>query len=163
VNGSLSRLYDTMIAAIDSQILPHLADDFASAQAYGLIYMLRCLRAQTSWSMEFLFDQVQAGADGAKAFTEFLAGVPNSPSPTLINPARMTAAELEAAKDRSNREMSQAYDWVQQHRTVLPTSALDGIEQAYRTFLAHQLRAELKRSVAINFSEISTGAPAEAE
>jgi hypothetical protein len=163
VSESLSRLYENMIASIDSQILPRLSDDFARAQAYGLIYMLRCLHAQTSWSTEFLFEQVEAGADVAKAFADILSESADRPRPSVLDPAGMKVAELEAARDQSTREISHAYDWAQQHRTELSASAIDRLEEAYRAFLARHVKAELKRSTPINFSEISTGRAAEAE
>jgi len=162
---SLPRLLDTMAFAIDRQLLPHLTDDFARTQAYGLIYMLRCLRAQASWSMEFLTEQVEAADIVTTVFRDLLAQYDFSPPLAALDGdwRSASAARLEAVRDEAVRSLDEAYGWLQQCATELPSSAVDRLEEAYRTYLARQLKAELKRGVPINFSEISTGTTASRE
>jgi len=154
MNNSLSRVYEGMAASLAERILPHVADDFARGQAYGVIYLLRCLSLRTDWSDAYLQPQWEALQAAAERLRPLLAGVAGAPA--VDAPASVNATlhqRCEATRDA----LSAAYDWAECHAASLAPQALSDIREAWRGYIEIDLKQELRMRVPLPYSEMSTG------
>jgi hypothetical protein len=159
VNNSLERLLDGMVSTMDEHIIPNLQDDFARGQAFGVIYMLRCIRKRAAWSTGYLRAQVDALQAVSAELQPLLTGLPGVPaiSANLSVSAEAGEADLEHARDEINRSVCAAYEGFEQHHGALPAAVVSEVREAWERYLTVQLKTELKFNVSLNFSEISTG------
>lgn len=154
MNNSLSRLYEGMAASLAERVLPHIGDDFARGQAYGVIYLLRCLSLRTDWSEAYLQPQWEALQATAERLRPLLAGVTGAPALDAPAPAGATLhARCEAARDA----LCAAYDWAECHADNLAPDAMAAIRDAWRHYIEIDLKQELRMRVPLPYSEMSTG------
>ena len=154
MNNSLSRLYEGMAASLAERILPHVSDDFARGQAYGVIYLLRCLSLRTDWSDAYLQPQWEALQATAERLRPLLAGVAGAPPVDAPAPAGATLhVRCEAARDA----LCATYDWAEGHAASLTPLALAAIRDAWRGYIEIDLKQELRMRVPLPYSEMSTG------
>ncbi len=154
MNNSLSRLYEGMAASLSERILPHIADDFARGQAYGVIYLLRCLSLRTDWSDAYLqpqWDALQATAERLRPLLTGVAGAPPVDAPAQAGAT--LHMRCEAARDA----LCAAYDWAECHAAKLAPQALADIRDAWRGYIEIDLKQELRMRVPLPYSEMSTG------
>lgn len=159
MNNSLARLLDGMVSTIDEHIIPNIQDDFARGQAFGVIYMLRCIRKRAAWSTSYLQPQVDAFQDVSSKLRSLLSDLDGMPTLAAVPPlaAGCREAALEQARDEANRAMCATYDWFEQHHDSLPAALAGPVREALERYLTTQLKTELRYNVNLNFSEISTG------
>lgn len=164
MNNSLERLLDGMVSTLDELIIPHISDDFARGQAFGVIYMLRCIGKRASWATGYLRAQVDALQVVTDELRSLLSDLPDLPgvlrAPTLPLGevgADANEADLKQARDDLNQAACAAYEWCEAQRAVLPQGFVTNVRAAWERYLTVQLRSELKFNVSLNFSEISTG------
>ena len=119
MNNSLPRLYEGMAATLAERILPHLGDDFARGQAYGLIYLLRYLQLRTGWSEAYLAPQWQALQATARRLGPLLHDLRGAPD---IDSAAGAGTELplQARCEALLAALCTAYDWAERHADALP-------------------------------------------
>jgi hypothetical protein len=156
VNNSLPRLLDGMIATLREAILPHLQDDFARGQAFGIIYMLKSIERRAAWSNEFLGEQLQALADLG---SELAAVAPDLPRPqNVAAPNLSRAAELEARRDEGDARVCELIDWLAAHRATLHDATAARIDEALNRYVTRQIKWDVSTSARPMFEEISRGA-----
>ena len=61
MTNSLSRIFDGLIEALHTRVIPKIQDDSARAQAYGALDMLRNLKPRVEWAVGPLHEDVVAG------------------------------------------------------------------------------------------------------
>jgi hypothetical protein len=156
MNNSLPRLYEGMAATLAERILPHLGDDFARGQAYGLIYLLRYLQLRTGWSEAYLAPQWQALQATARRLGPLLHDLRGAPD---IDSAAGAGAKLplQARCEALLAALCTAYDWAERHADALPPEAIASIRDAWRDFIGADLRQELSLRLPLPYSEMSTG------
>jgi hypothetical protein len=156
VNNSLPRLLDGMIATLREAILPHLQDDFARGQAFGIIYMLKSIERRAAWSNEFLSEQLQALADLG---SELAAIAPDLPRPQIVAASNLPrAADLEARRDEGDARVCELIDWLAAHRATLHDATAAQIDAALNRYMIRQIKWDVSTSARPMFEEISRGA-----
>lgn len=161
MNNSLPRLIDGMIASLRREVIPHTAGDYARGQAFGVIYMLGCIKRRAAWSNEFLGGQVQALEALSEELAPLASALPHAPLPQVRAPASLpAAAELEAIRDAGDARLCELIDWLTAHRSALPSERVRDADAAIGRYLQRQLRWELSTSPKPMFEEISRGADA---
>jgi hypothetical protein len=159
MNNSVPRLIDGMVATLRKEIIPHIDGDFARGQAYGVIYMLESLKRRSSWSNEFLVEQLRALADASAELSDLAAELPGAPLPDVHAPESVPdAASLEEARNHGDARVSELIDWLAAHRAHIPSEAAVRAEAAIDRYLYRQLKWELSTSAKPMFVEISGGA-----
>ena len=160
MTNSLERIFDGMIEALHTRVIPKIQDDSARAQAYGALDMLRNLKPRVEWAVGPLHDDVAAELALARQIAALLEGAsaaPKAPTEDLETTSRLTAADLEAMRDRLDRHLCEVLHWLGTHRDALPAGRAEEIDGAIRD----QQRARLKREVKLTapplFGEISRG------
>jgi hypothetical protein len=152
MNNSLDRMLEGIMATLDAHVMPNLTDDFARGQAFGIVYMLRCIRKRAAWSSDYLRAQLDALRDLSAELRPLLAALPGAPTvPDVATP------DLEQARVQLNEGLCAAYDWVEGQHAGLPHALVREVRAAWERHITRQLKTELKFNVSLNFSEISTG------
>ena len=159
MTNSLERIFESLVKALESDILPRLDDEYARGQLHGAIELLANLKTRVEWAAGPLYDDVAARLELAmeieRALGDELTRAPGRPAVTLDQP-RLTGTELAAMRDSLDHWLGQLLRWLVAERTSLGDSA----EQIESGILA-RLRAELKREVQLTapprFGEISRG------
>jgi len=160
MTNSLERMFDGIIDALRSRVIPKIDDEFARGQAYGALDLLCNLKPRVEWAVGPLYDDVAERL----ALLERLAVLcervtpppPAPPSATLAKP-RLTAAELEPMRDRLDEYLCEVLRWTAMHRAILPAGRANEIEAAIRDQQRAQLRREVKLTPPPLFGEISRG------
>ena len=160
MTNSLERIFESVIDALESRVIPKIQDESARSQAYGALDMLRNLKPRVEWALGPLQDDVAqqlALVARIAALTEHAApGAPAAPSETVL-PARPTAAELEPMRDRLDRYLCEVLRWADEHRARLPSGRAEEIEKAIRDQQRVRLKREVKLTAPPLFGEISRG------
>jgi hypothetical protein len=156
MNNSLPRLIGGVVATLREAILPHVHDDFARGQVFGIIYMLKSIERRVAWSNEFLCEQLQALAD----FDSELAAIaPDLPRPLNTAAANLPrAADLETHRDEGDARVCELIDWLAAHRPALEGATLARIEEALDRYMTRQIKWDISTSAKPMFEEISRGA-----
>lgn len=158
MNNSLPRLIDGLIATLRREIIPHVEDDFARGQAFGVIYMLNSIKLRASWSNAFLLEQIRALQEASREFAALREQLPGAPAPDVQAPAALpTLAELEAMRDSGNARICDFIDWAETHGRASPGAALDRANEIVTRYIRRQLKWELSTSAKPMFDEISRG------
>lgn len=157
MNNSLARLHEGMAASLSERILPHIQDDFARGQAYGLIYLLRCLNQRTGWAPTYLHAQWEALREVADEVLPTLQSVPGAPATVLPDPASLP---LEACCAQARAALCEAYDWAERHASEVMPERLALIRRAWQRYIERDLKLELSLRERLPYSEMSTGQPA---
>ncbi|WP_213956837.1 hypothetical protein [Variovorax sp. dw_954] len=154
MNNSLGRLYEGMAATMSERILPHIEDDFARGQAYGVIYLLQCLKLRTDWSDAYLWPQWNALQLAVERLGPLLRGVDGAPA---LDAPPANGASLHQRCEAARATLCAAYDWAERHSAELPIDVAQGIRAAWQGFIEADLKHELNQRVALPYSEMSTG------
>ncbi|HEY2417931.1 MAG TPA: hypothetical protein VGH84_08425 [Steroidobacteraceae bacterium] len=154
MNNSLPRLYEGMAATLAERILPHIDDDFARGQAYGVIYLLQCLSLRTDWSDAYLQPQWNALQATGERLAPLLRDVQGAPA---VDAPVSAGATLHQRCEAGRAALCAAYDWAERHPADLPVDALKAIRAVWQGFIEADLKHELSQRVALPYSEMSTG------
>ena len=154
MNNSLPRLIEGMVATLRSEIIPHLAGEFARGQAFGVIYMLNNIRLRADWSPSFLGEQLAALAELAAALQAL--GVEAKFIPETARDSTDPRV-LEALRDEGDRRVCALMDWLEQQRAQLPADTASALDAALFRYMNRQLKWELSTSAKPMFAEISSG------
>jgi hypothetical protein len=161
MTNSLQRIFDGMIEALHTRVIPKIQDDSARAQAYGALDMLRNLKPRVEWAVGPLHDDVAAELALARRIAALLEGAsasaPEVPTEDLETTSRLTAANLEATRDRLDRHLCEVLHWLDAHRDALPAGRAEEIEGAIRDQQRVRLKREVKLTAPPLFGEISRG------
>jgi hypothetical protein len=158
MNNSLPRLIDGMIASLRQEIIPHIDSEFARGQAFGVIFILSCIRRRSSWSNEFLLEQIRALEEASRELGEVAVDLAGAPRPAIVAPAEFaTSAELERIRDEGDARVCDLIDWLAQRRDGLPSTVVAKADATIRTYMRRQLQWEMKTSAKPMFDEISRG------
>ena len=159
MTNSLERIFDGLIDALHTRVIPKIQDDSARAQAYGALDMLRNLKPRVEWAVGPLHDDVTAELALARRITALLEGAITAPkAPTEdLETTRLTAADLEAVRDRLDRHLCEVLRWLDRHRDALPAGRAEEIESAIRDQQRVRLKREVKLTAPPLFGEISRG------
>ncbi len=136
MNNSLARLYEGMAATLAERILPHIGDDFARGQAYGVIYLLRCLNMRTDWSDAYLTPQWNALQATADQLRPLLRGVPGASG---VDATVEEGASLHQRCEAARAALCAAYDWAERHAADLPSASLLAIRAAWQGYIEADL------------------------
>jgi len=160
MTNSLQRIFDGMIEALHTRVIPKIQDDSARAQAYGALDMLRNLKPRVEWAVGPLHDDVVAELALAQRIAVLLEGAsasaPEVPA-DLETTSRLTAVDLEAMRDRLDRHLCEILHWLDTHRDALPAGRAEEIEGAIRDQQRVRLKREVKLTAPPLFGEISRG------
>jgi hypothetical protein len=159
VTNSLERIFESLVKALEAEILPRLDDEYARGQLHGAIELLANLKTRVDWNVGPLYDDVAARLELAgeieRALGDERSRAPARPAVTLDQP-RLTGTELAAMRDWLDRWLGQLLRWLAVERGSLGARAAE-IEAA----ILPRLRTELKREVSLTapprFGEISRG------
>ena len=161
MTNSLSRIFDGLIEALHTRVIPKIKDDSARAQAYGALDMLRNLKPRVEWAVGPLHDDVAAELALARRIAALLEGAsasaPEVPTEDLETTSRATAADLEATRDRLDRHLCEVLHWLGTHRDALAAGRAEEIEGAIRDQQRVRLKREVKLTAPPLFGEISRG------
>ncbi|MBT2301892.1 hypothetical protein J7E70_15630 [Variovorax paradoxus] len=157
MNNSLERLYEGMAASLSERILPHIQDDFARGQAYGLVYLLRCLNQRTGWAGAYLEPQWEALRDVADEMAPLLADVQEAPQLAMPD---ASALPLDACCAQARTTLCELYDWAERNASLLAPERLGAIRRAWQRYIERDLKLELSLRERLPYSEMSTGHPA---
>jgi hypothetical protein len=154
MNNSLRRLYEGMAATLAERILPHIDDDFARGQAYGVIYLLRYLDLRTDWSDDYLQPQLLALQATARRLEPLLRDVHGAPG---IEVPMQMGGSLRQRCEAARAALCTAYDWAESHASQISADALKAIRVIWQGFIEADLKHELSLRLALPYSEMSTG------
>lgn len=154
MNNSLPRLYEGMAAALGERVLPHIDDDFARGQVYGVIYLLQCLNLRTDWSDDYLRPQWDALQSAKQRLGALLSDVPGAPG--IDAPVR-EGGTLHQRCEATRVALCAAYDWTERHAAELPPDTANAVRAAWQAFIETDLKHELSQRVSLPYSEMSTG------
>jgi hypothetical protein len=160
MTNSLERIFDGIIDALHTRVIPKIEDESARGQAYGALDMLRNLKPRVEWAVGPLYDDVAqalALCERVAALVEGAEPAPPSPPPERLAGGPPTAAELEPIRDRLDRYLCAILRWVAEHGQVLPPGRACEIETAIRDQQRVRLRREVKLTAPPLFGEISRG------
>jgi hypothetical protein len=160
MTNSLGRIFDGLIEALQSGVIPQIQDESARSQAYGVLDMLRNLKPRVEWAVGPLQDDVAqqlALVGRIAALTDrAVPRAPAAPTDTAL-PSRPTAADLEPMRDRFDHYLCEVLRWADENRGRLPAGQADEIEGVIRDQQRVRLRRELKLTAPALFGEISRG------
>jgi hypothetical protein len=154
MNNSLRRLYEGMAAALAERILPHINDDFARGQAYGVIYLLRYLDLRTDWSDDYLQPQLLALQATARRLEPLLGDMKGAPG---IEAPMQMGGSLRQRCEAARAALCAAYDWAERNASQVPVDTLNAIRLVWQGFIEADLKHELSLRLALPYSEMSTG------
>lgn len=154
MNNSLARLYEGMAAALGERVLPHIDDDFARGQVYGVIYLLQCLNLRTDWSDAYLRPQWEALRSTGERLKVLLHDVPGAPDIEASNPEEGT---LHQRCEAMRSALCATYDWTEHHAAELPLDVANAVRAAWQGFIETDLKHELSQRASLPYSEMSTG------
>ncbi|MFT3792298.1 MAG: hypothetical protein QM741_14775 [Rudaea sp.] len=144
-----------MAATLRQEVVPHVDTEFARGQAFGVIYMLNSIALRTSWSLEFVGEQLAAQQALCDALAPLLAGRDAPPLPQAATNAASVDA-LQALRDENENRICALIQW---HGAATLDAALAAeIERQLRLYMDRQLRHELQTSARPMFAEMSSGA-----
>ena len=108
MTNSLERIFDGIIDALQSRVIPKIQDESARGQAYGALDMLRNLKPRVEWAVGPLQDDVDAGAlAGASASRRYSTcrARPAAPHRRDVSPDRRgrRRPNVEPMRDRLDR------------------------------------------------------------
>jgi len=158
MTNSLGRLFDGIIDALRSRVIPKIEDESARAEAYGALDLLRNLKPRVEWSVGPLHDDVASRLALVERISTLVedASAPAAPSASLAAP-QLTAAELEPMRDRLDEYLAEVLRWTAAQRAVLPPGRATEIEAAIREQQRTRLKREVKLTAPPLFGEISRG------
>jgi hypothetical protein len=160
MTNSLERIFDGIIEALQSSVIPAIQDESARSQALSVLDMLRNLKPRVEWALGPLQDDVVQQLTllaRLTALTDRLAPPPpGAPSDTGL-PSRPTAAEVEPLRDRLDQYLCDVLRWADENRDRLPPGRAEEIEAAIRDQQRVRLRREVKLTAPPLFGEISRG------
>jgi hypothetical protein len=156
VNNSLERLIGGIIATLRTRVIPNVADDYARAQAIGVIDLLNNIAPRLEWARAPL---IEAVVERRNAVSAVRALVPQAPCSAdgLSDQALAAAssAELAAERDRLDGEIADLVAWTH-------SSAACGDVAKAIVLLRRHIHDELKRDMKLTkkplFAEISKAA-----
>ena len=159
MNNSFSRLIDGMVATLRKEVIPRVEGDYARGQAFGVIYMLNCLKLRCSWSNAFLIEQVKALEDASRELKALAPELPGAPVPAVHAPASLPdAAALEAMRDAGDANLCELIDWLAANRASLRAETAARAEEIVDAYLDRQAKYEISTSAKPMFVEMSSGA-----
>jgi hypothetical protein len=160
MTNSLECIFDGVIDALQSRVIPKIQDESARSQAYGALDMLRNLKPRVEWALGPLQDdvaqQLALVARIAALTDRAVPAAPAAPSDTAL-PPRPTAADVEPMRDRLDQYLCEVLRWADENRGRLPDGRAEEIEAAIRDQQRVRLRRELKLTAPPLFGEISRG------
>jgi hypothetical protein len=160
MTNSLERIFDGIIDALQSSVIPAIQDESARSQAYGVLDMMRNLKPRVEWALGPLQDDVAqqlALIARIAALTDRTAlAPPAAPSDTAL-PTRPTATEVEPMRDRLDEYLCAVLRWADENRSRLPAGRAEEVEAAIRDQQRARLRREVKLTAPPLFGEISRG------
>lgn len=154
MNNSLDRLHAGIAASLAERVLPHVADEFARGQVFGIIYLLRCMNLRTGWSETYLGPRLSLVQNTAAALAPMLATLPRAPA---IETARSPTSTLHDYCTSIAAALEAAYDWVERHAGDIETGSLASIRGIWQRYIEADLRLELALRAPLPYSEMSTG------
>ena len=160
MTNSLERIFDGVIDALQSRVIPKIQDESARSQAYGALDMLRNLKPRVEWALGPLQDDVTqqlALVARIAALTDRAVPAPPAAPSDAALPPRPTAADVEPMRDRLDQYLCEVLRWADENRGRLPAGRADEIEAAIRDQQRVRLRRELKLTAPPLFGEISRG------
>lgn len=143
MDNSPSRLIELVIASLSEQVLPHLADDFARGQLFGVLFTLRSLARKADWSADYQ----EARLSSVETATAELSSALGQESPP------------DGPRDLDGllRLFCDIYEGAESGAARLDPAGLNRVEDVVRRFVTARLRSEISYTVPLNFGEISTG------
>jgi hypothetical protein len=160
MTNSLERIFDGIIEALQSSVIPAIQDESARSQALSVLDMLRNLKPRVEWALGPLQDDVAqqlALLERLAALTDRLVPPPpGAPSDSAL-PRRPTAADVEPMRDRLDQYLCDVLRWADENRGRLPPGRAEEIEAAIRDQQRVRLRREVKLTAPPLFGEISRG------
>ncbi len=160
MTNSLERIFDGVIEALQSKVIPKIQDESARSQAYGALDMLRNLKPRVEWALGPLQDDVAQQLVLVERIATLadraVPAPPAAPSDTFL-PSRPTAADVEPMRDRLDQYLCEVLRWADENRGRLSPGRAEEIEAAIRDQQRVRLRRELKLTAPPLFGEISRG------
>ena len=154
MNNSFERLIDGMTEALRTAVIPHVDDEFARGQAFGVIFMLNSLKLRAGWTDAFLGEQLAALGELRQALDAVAAAPQAMPR---IAPPDDAALSSEARRDAGDGQVAALIDWLSDHGGSMPADTRAAVEAAINAYLKRQIRNELTTSARPMFAEISLG------
>jgi hypothetical protein len=157
MNNSFGRLIDGMCGTLREHVLPHLKDDFARGQVFGVIFALNTLKVRGDWSTTFLADELAAQRSALEELSRLAASIP-VPAPWAalpVPPPATPAARLEALRNEGARALTDALAWISQHQDRIPADISAAMEAAIRRAARAEIEIEMKNSARPMFAEMS--------
>ncbi|MEA2624218.1 MAG: hypothetical protein QOD06_263 [Candidatus Binatota bacterium] len=159
MTNSLERIFDSVLKALEAEVLPRLDDEFARGQLHGAIELLGNLKTRVEWSTARLHAEAAARLELASEVERLLGDArslaPARPEAALDQP-RVSSAELEAIRERLDHWLGEVLRFVAAHRGDLGGRAAE-VEAAIVAILRAELKAEVKLTPPPRFGEISRG------
>jgi hypothetical protein len=156
VNNSLERLIGGIIATLRTRVIPNVTDDYARAQAIGVIDLLNNIAPRLEWARAPLIEAVVERRNAIRAVRALVPQAPRSADglsdQTL---AAASSAELAAERDRLDGEIADLVAWTH-------SGAACGDVAKAIVLLRRHVHDELKRDMKLTkkplFAEISKAA-----
>jgi len=151
MNNGFGRLIDGACGTLRTDVLPHVGDEAARAQVWGVIHLLNTLKVRADWSPTFLLQQLEAqrvalasAAGALRGAAGLPAGVPGTvPGPM---PQIPSAGELLAARDQGNLLIGRLLEWLARAPAGVDPGALASAEAALVGALRAEVEIELTHS-----------------
>jgi hypothetical protein len=158
MTNSLERIFDGIIDALQTRVMPKIQDESARGQAYGVLDMLRNLKPRVEWAAGPLQDDVTQQlvlvTRIAALIDRAVPAAPAAPSDVTL-PSRPTAADVEPMRDRLDRYLCAVLRWTDENRARLPAGRAEEIETLIRDQQRVRLKREVKLTAPALFGEIS--------
>ena len=161
MNNSIARLVDGMAATLRTEVIPHIDNEYARGQAFGVIYMLNSLKLRASWSNVFLTGQLRALEETSRELADLAPDLSGAPLPNIRAPRDLPdVSDLEAIRDEGDAKLCALIDWLKENGDVAP-EAIARARAIIDEYLNRQTKYELASSARPMFVEMSGGSETE--
>ena len=154
MNNSLNRLFDGMADALRRSVLPHVSDEYARGQIFGVVFMILSIARRASWSSSFLEEQIDALQELSNQL-RLIEGLP-AQAPNLHDfPDRASLLDREAVRDYGDAQVCALIDWLS-HAQLEETTRL-AVSKALDVYMHRQLKHDIATNAKPMFAEMSRG------
>lgn len=145
MNNGFARLIDGALTTLRADVLPHVDDEHARGQVWGVINLLNTLKVRADWSADFLLQQLEAQRRALGVVAEALRGEAAMPAgvPGAV-PQIPSAADLMAARDQGNKVIALLLAWLAEPPPGVEPAALAAAEAALLGAMRAEIEIELK-------------------
>jgi hypothetical protein len=159
MNNSLHRMIDGIIEALRGDVLPHIGDPYARAQAIGIVDVLNHLRPRLDWSREPLLQEIASLCEALKEVERLFAGCMPL-APVRQPPLGASIADLATVRAELEASIATVLAWLASPPADADFDVVKAALAAIRTALQANLEREVKLTPKPLFAEIARAAKA---